>query len=109
MCIALIELVDNAAEAMSGKGNIRVVLNRLELRQQVLLQVWSPTGPLIEELAERIFEEGYSTKGSERGMGLSIIRRLAKRFEGEVVLCQDDGVEFSVTVPYAQVGRIAGR
>jgi CheY-like chemotaxis protein/two-component sensor histidine kinase len=100
ICIALIELVDNAVEALNGKGEVRVVLSRLEVRRCILLQVCSPTGPLDEELAERIFEEGYSTKGPERGMGLSILRRLAERLGGHLNLSQSDGVEFCITLPF---------
>jgi CheY-like chemotaxis protein len=102
ICIALIEFVDNAVEALNKKGRITVALRRLELRQRIIMSVWSPTGPLNEELAAKIFEEGYSTKGPERGMGLSIIRKLAERFGGCVELSQDDGVEFNVILPYAQ-------
>lgn len=101
LCIALIELVDNAIEALNKKGNVRIRVRRLELRQNVLMQVWSATGPLSEDLCTKIFEEGYSTKGPERGMGLSIIRRLAEHFGGRIVLSQEDEVEFSVTIPYS--------
>ncbi len=102
ICIALIELIDNAIEALSKKGNIRIKFHNLEIHQSILMQVWSATGPLSEELCLRIYEEGYSTKGPERGMGLSIIRKFAEYFGGRVELFQDDGVEFSITLPYSQ-------
>ena len=102
LCIALAELVDNAVEALNRHGNIRISLHRLNLRQQAFLSVWSPTGPLSDSVASNIFVEGFSTKGPERGMGLSIIRKLAERFGGNLGLSRaQDGVEFCMTLPVA--------
>lgn len=103
LCIASIEFVDNAIEAMNRKGTIRIMARYLAIRQLVLLKVWSPTGPIDDLVAARMFDEGFSTKGPERGMGLAIIRRLAHRFGGSVDLSQDDGVELSVSLPCATI------
>jgi CheY-like chemotaxis protein/nucleoside phosphorylase/two-component sensor histidine kinase len=102
LCIALVELLDNAVEALNGHGKVRISLYRLNVRQQALLSVWSPTGPLSGSVESNIFVEGFSTKGPERGMGLNVIRKLAERFGGGLALSQgQDGVEFCVTLPVA--------
>jgi sensor histidine kinase regulating citrate/malate metabolism len=57
------------------------------------------SGRLPTSLGDRIFEEGVSTKGEGRGMGLAIVRRMAERFGGQIVLRQGRGVEIIVSVP----------
>jgi nucleoside phosphorylase/FixJ family two-component response regulator/two-component sensor histidine kinase len=99
ICIALIELVDNAIEALNGKGEIRVLLRHLEIRHEILMTVRSNTGPLDNTVAAKVFEEGFSTKGPERGMGLAILYRLVERFDGHLELSQQDGVEFCLSLP----------
>jgi sensor histidine kinase regulating citrate/malate metabolism len=76
-----------------------VQLRELASTRAVLLKVWSNSPPIPSKIADRIFDEGVSTKGPGRGLGLAIVKAMVKRFHGEIRLLQHDGVSLLVTVP----------
>ncbi|MER7490562.1 sensor histidine kinase [Streptomyces sp. NPDC126497] len=100
-------LVDNALDAVAGTPQARVEVElRAEGRTAVL--VVRDTGPGIPpEHRESVFTEGWSTKEPpahrERGIGLSLVRRLAQRQGGGATVGEADGggAEFTVVLPEA--------
>ncbi|WP_329326339.1 sensor histidine kinase [Streptomyces luteogriseus] len=100
-------LVDNALDAVAGTPHARV---EVELRAQgrtAILRV-RDTGPGIPpEHRELIFTTGWSTKKPpahrERGIGLSLVRRLAERQGGSATVgeAHGGGAEFTVVLPEA--------
>ncbi|MFE0205024.1 ATP-binding protein [Streptomyces sp. NPDC058985] len=100
-------LVDNALDAASGTPHARV---EVELRAQgraVTLRV-RDTGPGIPaEHRELVFTAGWSTKEPpthrRRGIGLSLVRRLAERQGGSATVgaAHGGGAEFVVVLPEA--------
>ena len=100
-------LVDNALDSVAGTPHARV---EVELRAQgrtAILRV-RDTGPGIPpEHRELIFTTGWSTKKPpahrERGIGLSLVRRLAERQGGSATVgeAHGGGAEFTVVLPEA--------
>ncbi|MFF3487220.1 ATP-binding protein [Streptomyces sp. NPDC002701] len=100
-------LVDNALDAVAGTPHARV---ELELRAQgrtAVLKV-RDTGPGIPAAQrELVFTDGWSTKEPpahrKRGIGLSLVRRLAERQGGSarVAEAEGGGAEFTVVLPEA--------
>ncbi|MFF4765829.1 ATP-binding protein [Streptomyces sp. NPDC001255] len=114
-------LIDNALDAACER---RVAEPRVEVRvwaegTTVLLQV-ADTGPGVPpELRESVFAEGFSTKATAppgprrphgRGIGLSLVRRLAERYGGtaRVGARAGGGAVFTVTLPETLIPRDAG-
>jgi CheY-like chemotaxis protein len=99
LAFCTLELTDNAFHAISGKGNIKIKLRKVITSNAIQLIIHN-NGPKIQnDLVEHVFEEGVTTKGSGRGMGLYILKNLCNRFNGDITLNQDDGVQFSVILP----------
>ncbi|MFH8977647.1 ATP-binding protein [Streptomyces sp. NPDC017890] len=100
-------LVDNALDAVAGTPHARV---EVELRAQgrtATLRV-RDTGPGIPaEHRELVFTAGWSTKEPpahrQRGLGLSLVRRLAERQGGSATVgeAHGGGAEFVVVLPEA--------
>ncbi|WP_367320376.1 ATP-binding protein [Streptomyces sp. HUAS ZL42] len=104
-------LVDNALDAVGGKPHARVEVELHAEGSTAVLRV-RDTGPGIpEEQRELVFTEGWSTKKppahGKRGIGLSLVRRLAERQGGSATVCEahGGGAEFTVVLPDALAER----
>ncbi|GCB45465.1 two-component system sensor kinase [Streptomyces sp. NL15-2K] len=100
-------LVDNALDAVAGTPHARVEVELRTEGRTAVLRV-RDTGPGIPvEHRELIFTEGWSTKKPpahrERGIGLSLVRRLAERQGGSATVGEagGGGAQFTVVLPDA--------
>ncbi|MFJ3821616.1 ATP-binding protein [Streptomyces nodosus] len=100
-------LVDNALDAVAGTPHALVELDMRAEGRTAVLRV-RDTGPGIPaERRELIFTDGWSTKQppahGKRGIGLSLVRRLAERQGGvaRVGEAEGGGAEFVVVLPEA--------
>ncbi|MBK3633538.1 sensor histidine kinase [Streptomyces sp. MBT97] len=103
-------LVDNALDAVAGKPHARVEVELRTEGRTAILRV-RDTGPGIPaDQRELIFTEGWSTKKppahGKRGIGLSLVRRLAERQGGHATVGEaaGGGAEFTVVLPEALTG-----
>jgi len=109
----LVNLTHNAAEAMPQGGRIRVTVQQGEggsfldiaMPARTALLCVHDSGPGIpREWAGKIFDAGFTTKkrnAANRGLGLSIVRRLAEAAGGtvRVVAVPGGGARFEVELP----------
>ncbi|MGY4924676.1 sensor histidine kinase [Streptomyces sp. 900105755] len=100
-------LVDNALDAVAGTPHARVEVELCAEGRAVVLRVHD-TGPGIPaEQRELVFTEGWSTKKppahGKRGIGLSLVRRLAERQGGTASVGgpEGGGAQFTVVLPEA--------
>jgi signal transduction histidine kinase len=93
-------LIDNAIDAMSGKGELRVRTCRED--SSVMVEI-SDNGPGIpKEIQSRVFEPFFTTKavGQGTGLGLDTVQRIVKKHQGNIQVSSKPGdTRFQVWLP----------
>ena len=98
---AIINLVDNAIEAMGRKGTVTVSTEYDRTRSRVLLTVADDGPGIAAEDRDRLFVPHFSTKKRGSGLGLSIVSRIVQEHQGEVRIEDNHprGARFVVDLP----------
>jgi signal transduction histidine kinase len=112
----LVNIINNAVDAMDGDGTITIELSRVPANDPLLRQFPGMKAPeyckieiadtghgMDKQAMERIFEPFYTTKevGKGTGLGLSIVHSIIKEHKGEVTLTSQlgHGTKFMILLP----------
>lgn len=103
ICRALGNLIDNAFDALIGQNSPIIRVSFEENASGYRLTV-SNNGPQIEQnVLDSIFIAGYSTKGTGRGMGLSIVSDIASSVGGSMLIDSSPAItKFTIELPKEQ-------
>jgi signal transduction histidine kinase len=97
-------IIDNAIDAMGGKGELRIRTYRQD--NCVVVEI-ADNGPGISpEVEPRIFEPFFTTKGvgEGTGLGLDTVQRIVKKHLGNIqVISKPGDTRFQVWLPLAEV------
>ena len=100
LCRVLGNLIDNAMDASRQAEDPRINLTIEEDIRAFVFTINNNGAVIPDALLPSIFEEGVSTKGENRGMGLSIVKKTLGPYGGTVVCGNSGGVtRFTVTLP----------
>lgn len=99
-------LIENAFEAMNEKSGY-------EVQKELLFGIYSRPGAVLittddtgvgisEENLERIFENGFSTKGKGRGTGLYQVKEMVERYGGEITVESQEGIGSSFSISFTK-------
>jgi two-component system nitrogen regulation sensor histidine kinase NtrY len=97
----VINLVDNAIEAIERRGRI-VVETQLDDGNRVVRVIVADDGPGIPSgEREKLFLPYYSTKGRGSGLGLAIVRRIIAEHGGSIEAGENTprGTRFTIELP----------
>ena len=93
-------LIDNAIDAMGGKGELRIRTSR-EL-DCVLVEIIDNGPGMADDVKAHIFEPFFTTKGvgEGTGMGLDTVYRIVRAHRGEISVDSEPGrTSFQVRLP----------
>ena len=102
-------LLDNAFDAMNERGDHKD-------HKELIFGIYSKPGAVLitiddtgigikTEDMEQIFENGFSTKGEGRGMGLYQVKAMVENFGGKITLESQEGVGTSFSVSFVKENR----
>lgn len=110
-------LLDNAIEALmkdnenadkvlfdGEEKSKKIYFSLKEVETYIELIVSNTSNRFEEDITERFFEAGYSSKGKERGIGLSKLKRIVYDRKGEIIVSNElfDGrnyLVFTIRIP----------
>lgn len=112
----LVNLINNAVDAMDGEGSIDITAQKILANDQIIatlpdaqnsdycMIVIKDSGHGMEKSTmERIFEPFYTTKevGKGTGLGLSIVHSIIKEHKGEITVSSElgKGTTFTILLP----------
>jgi signal transduction histidine kinase len=106
-------LVDNAADSITGKGTVTIAAALIEAEgtpSRVRITVTDTGSGIRAEQRAKIFEVFYTTKAEGTGLGLSIVRRLVTDLNGTIRVESEEGKgsSFSVELPASET-MVAGQ
>ncbi|MDK2956468.1 MAG: hypothetical protein PWQ57_1964 [Desulfovibrionales bacterium] len=101
---ALVNILMNACDAMTGGGEVRIVeeMGVVEPQGEVAILRISDTGPGIpDEIREEVFQPFFSTKEEGTGLGLAISKRIMEEHGGWLHLTRAEGggAAFVLAIP----------
>ena len=99
ICSVLGNLIENSIEELvkfeNGKIFIRLNSNNEGLRIRI-----QDNGPGINEnIIDKVFTRGFTTKEGNRGFGLSIIKEIIDYAGGDINIQQDNGTIWDIFIP----------
>ncbi len=106
----MLNLLNNAADAMNGKGELRIGVQAVDCNGVAGVQLMvADTGQGISaEHLDKIFEPFFTTKPSDKGtgLGLAISHAIVKRHGGQILVESPggQGAKFLVFIPFKQDG-----
>ena len=102
-------LIDNAIDAMSGKGELRIRTYRQD--SCVVVEVADNGSGISPEVESHIFEPFFTTKpvGEGTGLGLDTVQRIVRKHRGNIQVTSKPGdTVFQVWLPMANAaGEVA--
>ncbi|PZE21064.1 ATP-binding protein [Paenibacillus xerothermodurans] len=102
MILVLGNLIDNAFDAVDGRANATVEVTLLEQPDQWVILVEDNGRGIPEEQLDLIFHKHYSTKNSDRGYGLYLVKNHvdhALRGQIDITSTPDEGTAFWINIP----------
>jgi len=98
-------IIDNAIDAMSGKGELRLRTYRED--SCVVVEIGDNGPGISPEVQPHIFEPFFTTKGvgEGTGLGLDTVQRIVRKHKGTIQVTSKPGdTRFQVWLPLAGVG-----
>ncbi|AOZ89506.1 two-component system sensor histidine kinase DcuS [Bacillus xiamenensis] len=97
-------LLNNALDAVSHTKNKNISISFRYVQEQLHIEITDTGVGLTKEEQEMMFEQGFSTKGEDRGFGLYFVDQSIKKLNGHLIVTSEkgEGTTFSLRIPYKQ-------
>jgi len=76
-------LIENSIDVLKGQKGGRIFVS-IKQNEKTIIEVRNNGGTIADNLKEKIFERGFSTKPGERGFGLFNIKEITESVGGEI-------------------------
>lgn len=99
LILVITELADNAVTAMEKNGELQIGVSYLASSGMICLTVTDTGHGVPKEVVGSLFNEGVSSKGAGRGLGLALVRVAVEAMRGEISLADTNPTTFQAIIP----------
>ncbi|MCQ2604828.1 MAG: ATP-binding protein [Spirochaetia bacterium] len=101
-CSIVGNLIENSFDELSGRTDGIIEVCIYQSTNEINISVFDNGRGIPESKQKKIFEKGHSTKGTNRGYGLYIIKDIIDTYHGKIRIWCGHGTMFVVTIPLKQ-------
>lgn len=103
-------LIRNAADAMDGRGTLRLTMRSGAGRRSLLIHLEDSGRGMNAETLRKAFQPGFTTKESGTGLGLALVRSALSHYGGTIRIQSepDQGTRVDIELPAEGPGRPGG-
>ena len=97
----LINLIDNAIDAMNKQGEVTLATSFIKIQNRVRIEI-ADSGPGIsDEDKEKLFLPHFSTKKKGTGLGLAVVNQIISEHKGTIQVEDNQplGAKFIIQIP----------
>lgn len=102
----MVNMINNAVDAMDGRGVLSISLTKARFREAYCIAIQDTGTGMTEETKQRLFDPFYTTKSVDKGtgLGLSIAHGIIRDHKGSIHIDTElgRGSTFSIYLPIAQ-------
>jgi PAS domain S-box-containing protein len=102
---ALLNLIKNSQAAMKGGGELFIKTERQD--QSVLIHIKDTGTGISEANLSKIFEPYFTTRDTGSGLGLTLVFKIVREHQGEIIVKsrEGEGTSFTISLPVLQKER----
>ena len=101
-CSIVGNLIENALDELAGRTDGIIEVGLFQGEEEMNITVFDNGRGIPEKMQEKIFEKGHSSKGTDRGFGLYIIKEIVDTYGGKIRLWCESGTMIVITIPMRQ-------
>jgi len=79
-------LFDNACEALDIADEKEIIVSVMNREDNVYIHMENPAAYISQKVIQKYTKQGYSSKGKNRGYGLSNVKQIAAKYDGELAI-----------------------
>lgn len=101
-CSIVGNLIENSLDELAGRTDGIIEVGLFQGEEEMNITVFDNGRGIPEEMQNKIFEKGHSSKGENRGFGLYIIKEIVDTYGGKIRLWCESGTMIVITIPMRQ-------
>ncbi|NOR14677.1 MAG: PAS domain-containing protein [Candidatus Aminicenantes bacterium] len=97
----LINLIDNAIDAMNKQGEVTLATSFVKIQNQVRIEIADSGLGISDEDKEKLFLPHFSTKKKGTGLGLAVVNQIVNEHKGTIQVEDNQplGAKFTIQIP----------